>query len=218
MTSARARGFTLIELAVVIAIIGLLVAGAFTSFGAIRTNAKLRETHQTLETVERVLFAFVARHGRLPCPARPDLTPADAGYGREINVGGFGVTGAGEGCNAALRLGATGVFRGVFPAASMGRSTAALTDGWDQQLIYYVVGSAAGQAFPFYRPPVENFRWALEGDNEIELWDKAQADTSMPAARQLVNLGVAAVVSTGPNQHGGITRSGQQLPPPRQAG
>ncbi|MEX2480019.1 MAG: type II secretion system protein, partial [Gammaproteobacteria bacterium] len=64
MPLRRPSGFTLIELAVVIAVIGLLVAGAFTSFSAMRINAKLRETHQNVQRVEQLLQTFVLRNGR----------------------------------------------------------------------------------------------------------------------------------------------------------
>lgn len=213
MPSRRAAGFTLIELAVVIAIIGLLVAGAFTSFSAVRINTKLRETNQSLHVIEQLVQAFVARHGRLPCPAQPNLSPSDAGYGQEYNSGGYGslaADGGGGGCNAALQIGTSRVYRGTLPAFAFGRRVSMITDGWDTQFHYIVVGEAARA------DSVTNRLWARNNDveDEIELWDKAAADGSAPAPRQIVNLGVVAVISAGPNRNGGFTIDGQQLPTP----
>ena len=76
MKSRPARGFTLIELAIVTAIIGLLAAGAVASVGAIRVNTKIKETGRNLHAAELLLQSFVARNNRLPCPADPTLGPA----------------------------------------------------------------------------------------------------------------------------------------------
>lgn len=197
------HGFTLIELAVVTAIIGLLVAGAVTGIGALRINAKLKETERALAHVELLLGTFVARNGRLPCPADPDLAPDDAAYAREA------LDGSGTACAPALQVAGTGIFRGTLPSAALGAPPRELVDGWGHQHFYLVVGSAA-------RPDsLTNGSWARnDAVNEIELWDKADGDASLPARRLLTDRGVAALVSTGPNAHGAFTLEGAQLAAP----
>ena len=197
------HGFTLIELAVVTAIIGLLVAGAVTGIGALRINAKLKETERVLAHVELLLGTFVARNGRLPCPADPDLAPDDASYAREA------LDGAGTACAAALQVAGTGVFRGTLPSSALGAPPRELVDGWGHQHFYLVVGSAARPA------SLTNGSWARnDAVNEIELWDKADGDASLPARRLLTDRGVAALVSAGPNAHGAFTLEGAQLAAP----
>lgn len=62
------RGFTLIELAVVVVLLGLLVAGALAPLG---TQIELRDRRRTeagLERIAAALYGFAMVHGRLPCP------------------------------------------------------------------------------------------------------------------------------------------------------
>lgn len=60
------RGFTLVELAVVLLIIGLMTGGAMFGLTAMRENARLKETNTSLREIENALTLHVIRHGRLP--------------------------------------------------------------------------------------------------------------------------------------------------------
>lgn len=198
----RARGFTLIELAVVIAIVGLLVAGAVTGFSAVRTNTKIKETHRAIASAEMLLRSFVARNSRLPCPADPTLAPGNANYARESNTGGGGTA-----CAAARQIGATGAFWGTLPAMDLGAVPREITDGWNNQFYYVVVGNAA------LANSLNNGMWAQDdGTNELELWDKADNDASLPARQRLVDRGVVALISAGANGSGAYTLGGSRLP------
>lgn len=203
---SKHAGFTLIELAVVTAIIGLLVAGAVASFGAIRTNTKIKETHRAMHSAELLLRTFIARNGRLPCPADPTLNPnvvADAAtYAREDDGG------AGTGCTGNQVTGTT-VYWGTLPARDLGAEPREIADGWGRQLRYAVVdGSTRTNS-------LTTGIWALNNNtSEIQLWDKAADDATAPAPQLIVDVGVAAVYSTGPNGSGGITLEGSFLVAP----
>ncbi len=77
-------GFTLIEMAVVLLIVGLLVAGLL---GPLETQLEARDRRQTLADLQQIadaLYGFALTHGRLPCPdadgdgrADPAFDPAD---------------------------------------------------------------------------------------------------------------------------------------------
>lgn len=61
-------GFTLVEMAVVLLILGLLVAGAI---GPLETQLEARDRAAALLLLERArdaLYGYAATHGRLPCP------------------------------------------------------------------------------------------------------------------------------------------------------
>lgn len=80
----RARGLTLIEMAVVLMILGLIVAGLL---GPLDTQLEARDRRETLAQLERArdaLYGYAVTRGRLPCPdgdgdglPNPSFDPAD---------------------------------------------------------------------------------------------------------------------------------------------
>ena len=75
-------GFTLIEIAVVLVLIGLLL-GSFIGSVTQRIETSQRvNTKQQLEDIKTALLGFVSVHGRLPCPAETGSA------GEESPVGG----------------------------------------------------------------------------------------------------------------------------------
>jgi prepilin-type N-terminal cleavage/methylation domain-containing protein len=64
----RCAGFTLIELAVVLIVIGLLLVGLL---GPLRTQVEARDRQQTqdrLAEIKTAIYGFASANGRLPCP------------------------------------------------------------------------------------------------------------------------------------------------------
>jgi prepilin-type N-terminal cleavage/methylation domain-containing protein len=71
------RGFTLIELAVVLAIVTMLLGGLALTLSAQLDLQHAAETRQTLDNVRDALVGFAVANGRLPCPAvAPPIPPA----------------------------------------------------------------------------------------------------------------------------------------------
>lgn len=64
----RAAGFSLIELAVVLVIIGLLVGGSIAAFVAGTEQTRRAQQRRQFEVVRAALYGFAMSHGRLPCP------------------------------------------------------------------------------------------------------------------------------------------------------
>ena len=65
----RHSGFTLIEIAVVIMIVGFLLGTILGPLSTQQENRKIKETEQLLEEVREALTGFAALNGFLPCPA-----------------------------------------------------------------------------------------------------------------------------------------------------
>ena len=66
----RAHGFTLVELAVVLAIIGLVLGSLMYTLSAQTDQRNFEDTRRRLEQARELVLASAIVKGRLPCPAR----------------------------------------------------------------------------------------------------------------------------------------------------
>jgi prepilin-type N-terminal cleavage/methylation domain-containing protein len=80
---AVARGFSLIEMAVVLVIMGLLLGGLLMPLAARMDILHYNETRQKLALIKEAINGFVLAHGRFPCPAAPAIASSVAGAGTE---------------------------------------------------------------------------------------------------------------------------------------
>ncbi|MGH9893913.1 MAG: prepilin-type N-terminal cleavage/methylation domain-containing protein [bacterium] len=74
------RGFTIVEIAVVLVIVGLLLAGFLGPLGTRIEQAQRQKTMELLEVVKEALLGFAAIHGYLPCPTTEN-DPNNPNYG-----------------------------------------------------------------------------------------------------------------------------------------
>tara|TARA_R110000782_G_scaffold24878_2_gene64606 strand:- start:223 stop:993 length:771 start_codon:yes stop_codon:yes gene_type:complete len=75
MNGRNQRGFSLIELSIVILVMGLLLGGLMMPLSVQRENARYRAGLEQLDAIESAIEGFALLNGFLPCPA----TPASAG-------------------------------------------------------------------------------------------------------------------------------------------
>lgn len=68
ISAARAGGFTLVEMAVVLVIIGLLLGGLLIPLSTQMENDRRKETQATLEAIREALIGYAVINERLPCP------------------------------------------------------------------------------------------------------------------------------------------------------
>ncbi|MCL2656795.1 MAG: type II secretion system GspH family protein [Betaproteobacteria bacterium] len=106
-------GFTLIEMAVALAIVALLAGGILLATRVQLTQRQNTETRQALEEAREALLAYAAVNGKLPCPAQGGAP----GQGEEARDGG----------------GACNVKRGLLPWETLGIRA---IDGWGRRLAY----------------------------------------------------------------------------------
>lgn len=82
---SRQYGFSLIELAVVMIVVGLLLGGLLGPLSGRNQQQRLQEIEADLELIKQALISYAIRHGRLPCPDTEAEAPVDLRDGRENN-------------------------------------------------------------------------------------------------------------------------------------
>lgn len=65
----RVRGFSLVELAIVLVIVGLMIGGLLTPLSVQMEQSRINDTQRTLDETREALLGFAIRNGYLPCPA-----------------------------------------------------------------------------------------------------------------------------------------------------
>ena len=118
MTRRRARGFTLVELAVGLLIIALLLGMFMVPLSTQFDQQRYAETQRQLDMAREAVIGFALANGRLPCPATPTTPITTAGAGDE---------------NCALT-------EGVVPWSALGVPE---TDAWGRRFTYRVTAAFA---------------------------------------------------------------------------
>lgn len=121
----RARGFSLLEMAIVLVIVGLLLGGLLGSVGALQQRQRLAQTQAQLDEIRAALIAFAAVNGRLPCPADPATPNTTVGAGLE---------------RVPTVAGCTGGTAGVLPWATLALPE---VDAWGRRFSYRVSAAFA---------------------------------------------------------------------------
>ncbi len=182
-----AQGFTLIEIAIVLVIVGLLLGGLLMPLASQVEAQRRTETEKALKEINEALIGYAMVNGQLPCPADP------------ASVSGTGSAGI-------LRATCAGANAlGVVPWVTLGVSE---VDAWGRRFTYRVTPSFAD---PPTVPPAAcstsstsaSFALCSDGDMDIRVG-------SVPAAL-VANTIPAVIVSHGKNGRGAYLPSGLQM-------
>lgn len=117
--------FTLVEMAIVLAIVGLLLGGLLAPLSAQQEQRRAADTKRALEEARDALAGFAARNGYLPCPA------ISAANGLEDR--------AGTRCANERRF-------GFLPWATLGLPK---LDAWQHLYLYSVTPAFSNSGAPF---------------------------------------------------------------------
>lgn len=167
----RQHGFSLIEMAVALVIVGLLLGGTLGTVGALQQRQRLSQTSAQLEEIRDALVAFAVVNRRLPCPADPTLGDTVVGAGLE---------------RVPTAAGCTGGNAGAIPWATLGIPQ---TDAWGRRFSYRVSAGFARQA--------PAFTLASVGDNVVRNGAAVSLADAAPAV--IVSHGANARGSRGPS-------------------
>jgi prepilin-type N-terminal cleavage/methylation domain-containing protein len=201
----RSDGFTLIEIALVLVVVGLLISGALQLLNPVRERAKITETEAKLDRIEDALLVWaIASRGCLPCPADGTLvsTNANAGFGRAGSGNQTTMTceNNGTACNvqpiAIDHTGPTNTnYAGVVPWRSLGLSEEDVTDGWGSRIAYAVTDDGAGVPLTTYEAgnvtgPLERHPGLTDfQDGALTVTDTGGTNITTEAAYVLISRG-----------------------------
>ena len=192
----RREGFTLVELAVVIAIVGFLL-GAFLA--PLRTQidaARIRETERMLGEIRDALIGYAITHGALPCP----------------DVVSDGIDGSAPAACTGTAL------EGILPFQALGVPRA---DAWGRHFRYRVAPEFSNRSLTGQPPGAGRLDLTDTGDitvltrgDDPGTGGTAEIKHQSPATA-LTRTAPALVLSSGPNGLGGIgAATGKALAPP----
>jgi prepilin-type N-terminal cleavage/methylation domain-containing protein len=105
------KGFSLVEMAIVLAIIGALLAGILPAISGQIEQAKRNETRKQLAEIQQAIIGYAIINGHLPYPAKPTIATNTSNAGTSDST----------------------LTYGVVPWATLGTSE---TDAWGRRFTY----------------------------------------------------------------------------------
>ncbi len=190
-------GFSLVEMAIVLMIVGLLLGGLLVPLSAQIEQRNNADTQKSLAEIKEAIIGYALANGQLPCPADPTLATgvANAGIARTPPCTGANST-------------------GVLPWATLGVSE---TDAWGNRYTYRVTSDfadALGTTFgkdqngnnciPSTTPVNATFALCSVGTLNVL--------SAAPAGVTIAGNVPAVIISHGKNGAGAYTPQGTQIP------
>lgn len=129
---SQMRGFTLIEISIVLVVIGLLLSGGLVALAPVLENAKRTQTENTLTKIEDALLLYAIQNSCLPCPADGTAPTTDGNQALST-----GVPHTADACADAAGVCFTGA-DAVVPWLTLGIQRSDAIDEWGTLLTYHV--------------------------------------------------------------------------------
>lgn len=200
------NGFTLVEMAMVLMIIGLLLGGLIPTISSQVEQRRTNETRKQLDEMKDALFGFAVANGRLPCPASATSNGVESFC-----------TGSGP-CGAEVLVPPThgrcfNPYSGFVPAVTLGvapvNAQGQLLDAWGNP-VRYAITNAKDASNNFYFTATDGIktRWnsgsPLNSDLQVcststGLTTATPDSADCALGKTLTNNAVAIIYSLGKN-------------------
>lgn len=201
------RGYTLLELALVVAILGLLAAAAFRYATNLSNTRNYADLNDTLNVIEEALRSYGAAFSRLPCPSDISLSDNSTSFGTEVGTSGDGnctgynfINSGTDPDNADGLYDATAaskVVAGGVPTKTLKIDDRYAYDPWGRRILFAVDKRiTATNAFTTYTVTNTTIGVVVVKHNSTD-----------SLANAITYKGVYALTSFGPNGHGGYVRN-----------
>ena len=130
----KQQGFTLVEMAMVLMIVGLLLSGLLPTISGQIEQQRRNETRKQMDEIQQALIGFAVASARLPCPASSTSNGQES-FATSPTVG-----------NATNGI-CSNFFNGFVPAAALGitpvDAQGYMLDGWNNRIRYAVADYTA---------------------------------------------------------------------------
>jgi prepilin-type N-terminal cleavage/methylation domain-containing protein len=194
----KSRGFSLVEMAIVLVIAGLLISAAITLGAAQIASSRILTTKDRQAAVKASLITFILRNNRLPCPAVPTLSDLDAGYGFEAATPGA-CAGVPSGSGSSI---------GILPWKTLGLSSDAANDGYYSRFTYAVTTSQTN----LNANTLAGMRGSMSIHSAAPVSSVNQINNCTPAGWTYNPCSaVVVIISHGALGNGAYTESGQRI-------
>ena len=215
----RSKGFSLVELAVAVAIIALLLAGALIPLSTQIDVRNSADTQRGMESIRDAIVGFAQANGRLPCPADGSVPAGAAGAGTERV--------SGNSCAAVNSASCTAI-NGAIPCSVLPWATLGVpeTDAWGRRFSYRAsqvfADSFAASTWTTINPGAQSpacnpnpaltspTSFALCTLGDIAVWTRGGTTTT---ATPLGTALAAVIISHGKNGFGAWQTNGTRLNP-----
>lgn len=191
ITLRHNTGFTLIEVAMVMVIIGLILAASIAPLNKQIERGRIQETNKLLDEIEQALYGFAIANGRLPCPADAD----SQGQEKETTAN-----------NGTCNVGGTpNSVSGFLPGRALGISgkynaDILLLDAWNNPIRYAVTQNNTNGSAPDFTARNGTFDGVATNTlkPDLVICDKNSTNnTDCSPNRMLANNAVAVIISLG---------------------
>lgn len=212
---SKHAGFSLIELTMVMAVLGVLLGSGLAIGTAVTSTTRLDETTQKMQAIERAIYAFKQVKGRLPCPANITLAVTDQQFGREQPDTVTAANGCASVANQMFYANNSNVKTSgsMVPIRTLGLPDDYAYDGWGRRIFYAVnVDATRTDTTPFTTIfPTTNMDGGINVDNAggSRTAGTFRVCTIQPLCTATTGNGaIYLLLSFGPNGHGAWPKAG----------
>lgn len=191
----RSRGFSLLELGIVLIVLSLLLSGAMSVVNQNLRIQKQTELKNRLDAIESALLAYRKARGYLPCPGDITLAEDNADFAFQGGAAGNCLS---AGITANWNDAAHGAYYAVggsLPANTLGLPEQYAYDPWGGRFLYFVDYRATTAA---------EFTKFASGANTAGILINDESGNAINSNA------ILAIISTGPNKNGAYVASGSQ--------